>query len=97
MYEIEDDENPAQKELDEARRLLSEELRFVMGSPVGRRFVARVAVQMAGSDASTFSVDAAYSAYAQGRRDLGNELKQMVRDHDLGLFLKMEEEHYGRN
>ena len=96
MYEVEDDDNPTQKELDRERKLLAEEMQFILSSTVGRRFLARVAVQMAGSDASTFSVDAAYSAYAQGRRDIGSELRQMAIDHDLGLYLKMEEEHYGR-
>lgn len=93
MYDVEDE---ALTQAEESRRLLKEELAFVMGSELGRRFLARVAVQMCGSDVSTFSVDAAYSAYAQGRRDLGNELKQMARDFDLALFLKMEGEFYGR-
>lgn len=93
MYE---DEDEAQKQAEESKRLLEEELAFVMGSGVGRRFLARIAVQMCGSDVSTFSVDAAYSAYAQGRRDLGEELKRLVRDFNLDLYLKMESEFYGK-
>ena len=96
MYDIEDDEDAAAKELEKQKKLLDEEMRYVLGSEAGRRFYARVSISMAGSDASTFSTDAAYSAYAQGRRDLGNELRQMARDYDIGLYLKMEEEHYGR-
>lgn len=93
MYEEEDE---ALTQAEESRRLLEEELAFIMGSGIGRRFLARIAVQMCGSDVSTFSVDAMYSAYAQGRRDLGEELKRLARDFNLGLYLKMEEELYGK-
>jgi len=93
MYE---DEDEAVKAAEQERKRFREEMAFVMGAELGRRFVARVAVSMCGSDVSTFSPDAAYSAYAQGRRDLGNELKQQARDFDLGLYMKMMEEFYGR-
>lgn len=91
-----DDEDDAVRQAEASRRLLEEELAFVMGSDVGRRFLARVCFQMCGSDVSSFSVDAVFSAYAQGRRDLGDELRRLARDFNLGLFLKMEEEFYGR-
>lgn len=73
-----------------------EEMDFVMGSPVGRRFMFRLIYGQCGVDRETFSVEPALSNYAQGRQSIGAELKRDVVGFNAGLFLKMEEENYGR-
>ena len=79
-------------ELAEAKKRRDDELEYVMGHALGRRFVWRMLHQVCAIDASNFSSDALMLADAQGRRDIGLDVKSALLDFDRQVFLKMESE-----
>lgn len=79
-------------ELAEAKKRRDDELAYVMGHALGRRFVWRLLHQVCAIDASNFSSDAMMLAYAQGRRDIGLDIQSALLDFDKQMFLTMETE-----
>ena len=79
-------------ELAEAKKRRDDELAYVMGHALGRRFVWRQLHQVCAIDASNFSSDAMMLAYAQGRRDIGLDIQSALLDFDKQMFLTMETE-----
>ncbi len=79
-------------ELAEAKKRRDEELAYVMGHALGRRFIWRLLHQVCAIDASNFSSDAMMLAYAQGRRDIGLDIQSALLDFDKQVFLTMEME-----
>lgn len=79
-------------ELAEAKKRRDDELAYVMGHALGRRFVWRLLHQVCAIDASNFSSDAMMLAYAQGRRDIGLDIQSALLDFDKQVFLTMETE-----
>lgn len=79
-------------ELTEAKKRRDDELACVMGHALGRRFVWRLLHQVCAIDASSFSADALMQAYAQGRRDIGLDIKSALLDFDKQAYLTMETE-----
>lgn len=79
-------------ELAEAKKRRDEELAYVMGHALGRRFIWRLLHQVCAIDASNFSSDAMMLAYAQGRRDIGLDIQSALLDFDKQVFLTMEDE-----
>ena len=85
------DEN-METELAEAKKRRDDELAYVMGHALGRRFIWRLLHQVCAIDASNFSSDAMMLAYAQGRRDIGLDIQSALLDFDKQMFLTMETE-----
>lgn len=85
------DEN-METELAEAKKRRDDELAYVMGHALGRRFVWRLLHQVCAIDASNFSSDAMMLSYAQGRRDIGLDIQSALLDFDKQVFLTMEDE-----
>lgn len=81
-----------QVELAEVKKRRDDELAYVMGHALGRRFVWRLLHQVCAIDASNFSSDAMMLSYAQGRRDIGLDIQSALLDFDKQVFLKMETE-----
>lgn len=79
-------------ELAEAKKRRDDELAYVMGHALGRRFIWRMLHQVCAIDASNFSSDAMMLAYAQGRRDIGLDIQAALLDFDKQAFLTMEME-----
>lgn len=79
-------------ELAEAKKRRDEELAYVMGHALGRRFIWRLLHQVCAIDASNFSSDAMMLSYAQGRRDIGLDIQSALLDFDKQMFLTMEME-----
>ena len=79
-------------ELAEAKKRRDEELAYVMGHALGRRFIWRLLHQVCTIDASNFSSDAMMLSYAQGRRDIGLDIQSALLDFDKQVFLTMEME-----
>ena len=79
-------------ELAEAKKRRDEELAYVMGHALGRRFIWRLLHQVCAIDASNFSSDAMMFSYAQGRRDIGLDIQSALLDFDKQVFLTMEME-----
>ena len=79
-------------ELAEAKKRRDDELAYVMGHALGRRFIWRMLHQVCAIDASNFSSDAMMLAYAQGRRDIGLDIQAALLDFDKQAFLTMETE-----
>lgn len=79
-------------ELAEAKKRRDEELAYVMGHALGRRFIWRLLHQVCAIDASNFSSDAMMLSYAQGRRDIGLDIQLALLDFDKQVFLTMEME-----
>ena len=79
-------------ELAEAKKRRDEELAYVMGHALGRRFIWRLLHQVCAIDASNFSSDAMMLSYAQGRRDIGLDIQSALLDFDKQVFLTMENE-----
>lgn len=79
-------------ELAEAKKRRDDELAYVMGHALGRRFIWRLLHQVCAIDASNFSSDAMMLAYAQGRRDIGLDIQSALLDFDKQVFLTMETE-----
>ena len=79
-------------ELAEAKKRRDDELAYVMGHALGRRFIWRRLHQVCAIDASNFSSDAMMLAYAQGRRDIGLDIQAALLDFDKQAFLTMETE-----
>ena len=79
-------------ELAEAKKRRDEELAYVMGHALGRRFIWRLLHQVCTIDASNFSSDAMMLSYAQGRRDIGLDIQSALLDFDKQVFLTMENE-----
>lgn len=79
-------------ELAEAKKRRDDELAYVMGHALGRRFIWRLLHQVCAIDASNFSSDAMMLAYAQGRRDIGLDIQSALLDFDKQMFLTMETE-----
>lgn len=79
-------------ELAEAKKRRDDELAYVMGHALGRRFIWRLLHQVCAIDASNFSGDAMMLAYAQGRRDIGLDIQSALLDFDKQVFLTMETE-----
>ena len=79
-------------ELAEAKKRRDDELAYVMGHALGRRFVWRLLHQVCAIDASNFSSDAMMLSYAQGRRDIGLDIQSALLDFDRKVFLTMEME-----
>lgn len=79
-------------ELAEAKKRRDDELAYVVGHALGRRFVWRLLHQVCAIDASNFSSDAMMLAYAQGRRDIGLDIQSALLDFDKQMFLTMETE-----
>ena len=79
-------------ELAEAKKRRDEELAYVMGHALGRRFIWRLLPQVCAIDASNFSSDAMMLSYAQGRRDIGLDIQSALLDFDKQVFLTMEME-----
>ena len=79
-------------ELAEAKKRRDEELAYVMGHALGRRFVWRLLHQVCAIGASNFSSDAMMLSYAQGRRDIGLDIQSALLDFDKQVFLTMENE-----
>ena len=79
-------------ELTEAKKRRDDELGYVMGHALGRRFVWRLLHQVCTIDASNFSSDAMMLAYAQGRRDIGLDIQSALLDFDKQTYLTMETE-----
>lgn len=79
-------------ELAEAKKRRDEELAYVMGHALGRRFIWRLLHQVCAIDASNFSSDAMMLSYAQGRRDIGLDIQSALLDFDKQVFLTMEME-----
>lgn len=79
-------------ELAEAKKRRDEELAYVMGHALGRRFIWRLLHQVCAIDASNFSSDAMMLSYAQGRRDIGLDIQSALLDSDKQVFLTMENE-----
>lgn len=79
-------------ELAEAKKRRDDELAYVMGHALGRRFIWRMLHQVCAIDASNFSSDAMMLAYAQGRRDIGLDIQAALLDFDKQAFLMMETE-----
>lgn len=79
-------------ELAEAEKRRDEELAYVMGHALGRRFIWRLLHQVCAIDASNFSSDAMMLSYAQGRRDIGLDIQSALLDFDKQVFLTMEDE-----
>ncbi|MCZ4064131.1 hypothetical protein NB636_01195 [Oxalobacter aliiformigenes] len=79
-------------ELAEAKKRRDEELAYVMGHALGRRFIWRLLHQVCAIDASNFSSDAMMLSYAQGRRDIGLDIQSALLDFDKQVFLTMEDE-----
>lgn len=77
-------------ELAEAKKRRDDELAYVMGHALGRRFIWRLLHQVCAIDASNFSSDAMMLAYAQGRRDIGLDIQLALLDFDKQVFLTME-------
>lgn len=76
----------------EAKKRRDDELEYVMRHALGRRFIWRLLHQVCAIDASNFSSDVMMLAYAQGRRDIGLDVKSALLDFDGQIFLKMESE-----
>lgn len=85
------DEN-METELAEAKKRRDDELAYVMGHALGRRFIWRLLHQVCAIDASNFSSDAMMLSYAQGRRDIGLDIQSALLDFDKQVFLTMEME-----
>jgi hypothetical protein len=81
-----------QVELAEVKKRRDDELAYVMGHALGRRFVWRLLHQVCAIDASNFSSDTMMLSYAQGRRDIGLDIQSALLDFDKQVFLKMETE-----
>lgn len=64
-----------------AARRLREDLRHVMASVQGRRFVHWLIVEHAGVMAETFSGSPHHTLHAEGRRSVGVQLLRMVEEH----------------
>lgn len=79
-------------ELAEAKKRRDDELAYIMGHALGRRFIWRMLHQVCAIDASNFSSDAMMLAYAQGRRDIGLDIQAALLDFDKQAFLTMETE-----
>ena len=79
-------------ELAEAKKRRDDELAYVMGHALGRRFIWRMLHQVCAIDTSNFSSDAMMLAYAQGRRDIGLDIQAALLDFDKQVFLTMETE-----
>lgn len=79
-------------ELAEAKKRRDDELAYVMGHALGRRFIWRLLHQVCAIDASNFSSDAMMLSYAQGRRDIGLDIQSALLDFDKQVFLTMEME-----
>ena len=79
-------------ELAEAKKRRDDELAYVMGHALGRRFIWRLLHQVCAIDASNFSSDAMMLSYAQGRRDIGLDIQSALLDFDKQVFLTMEDE-----
>ena len=79
-------------ELAEAKKRRDEELAYVMGHALGRRFIWRLLHQVCAIDASNFSSDAMMLSYAQGRRDIGLDIQSALLDFDKQMFLTREME-----
>ena len=79
-------------ELAEAKKRRDDELAYIMGHALGRRFIWRMLHQVCAIDASNFSSDAMMLAYAQGRRDIGLDIQAALLDFDKQAFLMMETE-----
>lgn len=81
-----------ESKLAEAKKRRDDELAYVMGHALGRRFIWRMLHQVCAIDASNFSSDAMMLAYAQGRRDIGLDIQSALLDYDKQAFLTMETE-----
>lgn len=81
-----------ESKLAEAKMKRDDELAYVMGHPLGRRFIWRMLHQVCAIESSNFSSDAMMLAYAQGRRDIGLDIQSALLDFDKQVFLTMETE-----
>lgn len=78
--------------LDEEKRKLDAELEAVLSTELGRRFMYRLIMDVCAMDSSTFSNDDRLTAYAQGKRDIGVQLKNSVIAYSKDVYLTMERE-----
>lgn len=79
-------------ELTEDEMKRDEELTYLLSKEVGRRFLWRIIDRVCGIHASTFSSDKVIHAYAQGRRDVGVELRNAVLSFSKEKYIQMEVE-----
>lgn len=90
------DETPEQKRLREAaeanaRKTFVEDLRWVMSSPKGRRFMWWL-IGLAGVYRPSFNNSGSVTAFNEGQRNVGLALLAQISEHCHGEFLRMQEE-----
>ena len=78
------------KAVEDAKR--EQELAYVLDTEAGRRFLWRLIAGQCGAFSSSFSESGTLQAYAQGRRDIGLELRDAVISFSKEDYLKMEDE-----
>lgn len=78
---------------EDAARQRDEDLRNVMGTAAGRRFVWRLIDEHAGTFGGSFSSDALTTAFNEGRRSVGRELMTEAQRLATSAYMDMLREH----
>jgi len=71
-----------------------EDLRFVMSSPEGRRFVWRMINEICHYDQLSFQHSGSMTSFAEGERNIGRILKGDVHEAAFEEYQQMEKEYF---
>lgn len=82
------------KAIDDKSRALKQEndLREVLASQAGVRFIARLLGEICFIDASAFNQNNSVMSNIAGRRQIGQTVKELIRDVDFDLWVKVDRE-----
>jgi len=90
----------AERKTKELQELADQDLREILKTPGGRRFVRRLLVETCGILKSTYTQNitgrGSDPTYLEGRRDIGRQLLAEIRRIDYKLWLVAEAEHLER-
>jgi hydroxymethylpyrimidine pyrophosphatase-like HAD family hydrolase len=88
MSDDDQDDNSAQSRQKNERILARNDLRFVLGTAQGQRFVARI-LERCGVDRPVFNANGSAMNHAEGRRSIGIEINDDAKEASLEAWLAM--------
>jgi hypothetical protein len=76
-----------------SKEIRLDDLRIVMGTPAGRRFVWRLLGEFCHVNEMSFSpANSTVTAFAEGERNVGNRLVSEIHELDMEFYLLMQKE-----
>jgi hypothetical protein len=93
MSEDDQDEGAGSTRQKEERAQAKNDLKFILGTPQGQRFIARL-LDRCGVDRPVFNANGSQMNHAEGRRSIGIEINDEARDVSLEWWLKMQRDRF---